>query len=176
MIIRIWQFIEKSCLSSSHSAATLSHARSFLSLFCPASPVGYAAALRGSASLRLRAAAGESLYCYTFTRVLSIPSLGRYRSGQTGQTVNLLAYAFAGSSPARPTIRLAIRVANCSLMVNHEKNFHARRMTLSERSESKSPRNPGNLGHCSSLIRLFLPSSVMRSSERHWYCPKSAVA
>jgi hypothetical protein len=29
--------------------------------------------------------------------------LGRYRSGQPGQTVNLLAYAFAGSNPARPT-------------------------------------------------------------------------
>lgn len=28
---------------------------------------------------------------------------GRYRSGQTGQTVNLLAHAFAGSNPARPT-------------------------------------------------------------------------
>ena len=30
-------------------------------------------------------------------------SKGRYRSGQTGQTVNLLAHAFAGSNPARPT-------------------------------------------------------------------------
>ncbi len=29
--------------------------------------------------------------------------MGRYRSGQPGQTVNLLAYAFAGSNPARPT-------------------------------------------------------------------------
>jgi hypothetical protein len=28
---------------------------------------------------------------------------GGYRSGQTGQTVNLLAYAFAGSNPAPPT-------------------------------------------------------------------------
>ena len=30
--------------------------------------------------------------------------MGRYRSGQTGQTVNLLAHAFAGSNPALPTI------------------------------------------------------------------------
>ena len=30
---------------------------------------------------------------------------GRYRSGQTGQTVNLLAYAFAGSNPALPILR-----------------------------------------------------------------------
>ncbi len=28
---------------------------------------------------------------------------GRYRSGQPGQTVNLLAYAFEGSNPSRPT-------------------------------------------------------------------------
>src|SRR5208283_6018114 len=27
---------------------------------------------------------------------------GRYRSGQTGQTVNLLAYAFSGSNPLLP--------------------------------------------------------------------------
>ena len=29
---------------------------------------------------------------------------GRYRSGQTGQTVNLLAYAFNGSNPFLPTL------------------------------------------------------------------------
>ncbi len=29
-------------------------------------------------------------------------SAGSYRSGQTGQTVNLMAYAFAGSNPALP--------------------------------------------------------------------------
>ena len=29
--------------------------------------------------------------------------LGRYQSGQLGQTVNLLAYAFVGSNPALPT-------------------------------------------------------------------------
>jgi hypothetical protein len=30
---------------------------------------------------------------------------GSYRSGQTGQTVNLMAYAFAGSNPALPNER-----------------------------------------------------------------------
>ncbi len=30
--------------------------------------------------------------------------MGRYPSGQRGQTVNLLAYAYAGSNPALPTI------------------------------------------------------------------------
>jgi hypothetical protein len=37
----------------------------------------------------------------------SIPdngSMGGYRSGQPGQTVNLLAYAFVGSNPTPPTI------------------------------------------------------------------------
>jgi hypothetical protein len=32
---------------------------------------------------------------------------GRYRSGQTGRTVNPLAYAFAGSNPALPTPHFA---------------------------------------------------------------------
>jgi hypothetical protein len=31
------------------------------------------------------------------------PHTGRYRSGQTGQTVNLLSYDFVGSNPALPT-------------------------------------------------------------------------
>ena len=29
--------------------------------------------------------------------------MGRYQSGQMGQTVNLLAYAFGGSNPSLPT-------------------------------------------------------------------------
>ena len=33
---------------------------------------------------------------------------GRYQSGQLGQTVNLLAYAFVGSNPALPTVISAI--------------------------------------------------------------------
>ena len=33
---------------------------------------------------------------------------GRYRSGQTGQTVNLLAQAFVGSNPARPRLNSVI--------------------------------------------------------------------
>ncbi len=33
----------------------------------------------------------------------SVPNVGRYRSGQTGQTVNLLAQAYEGSNPSRPT-------------------------------------------------------------------------
>ena len=33
---------------------------------------------------------------------------GRYQSGQLGQTVNLLAFAFEGSIPSRPTKKLSI--------------------------------------------------------------------
>ena len=32
--------------------------------------------------------------------------LGKYQSGQMGQTVNLLAYAFGGSNPSLPTGRI----------------------------------------------------------------------
>ena len=32
--------------------------------------------------------------------------LGKYQSGQMGQTVNLLAYAFGGSNPSLPTANL----------------------------------------------------------------------
>ena len=34
--------------------------------------------------------------------------LGKYQSGQMGQTVNLLAYAFGGSNPSLPTILAVI--------------------------------------------------------------------
>ncbi len=30
-------------------------------------------------------------------------TMGKYQSGQMGQTVNLLAYAFGGSNPSLPT-------------------------------------------------------------------------
>ena len=33
-------------------------------------------------------------------------SQGEYQSGQMGQTVNLLAYAFGGSNPSSPTAQL----------------------------------------------------------------------
>ena len=32
--------------------------------------------------------------------------MGKYQSGQMGQTVNLLAYAFGGSNPSLPTVVL----------------------------------------------------------------------
>ena len=33
--------------------------------------------------------------------------MGKYQSGQMGQTVNLLAYAFGGSNPSLPTLAIA---------------------------------------------------------------------
>ena len=33
--------------------------------------------------------------------------MGKYQSGQMGQTVNLLAYAFGGSNPSLPTTNAA---------------------------------------------------------------------
>ena len=37
--------------------------------------------------------------------------LGKYQSGQMGQTVNLLAYAFGGSNPSLPTMKSVAEVA-----------------------------------------------------------------
>ena len=34
--------------------------------------------------------------------------MGRFQSGQMGQTVNLLAHAFVGSNPTRPTASLRV--------------------------------------------------------------------
>ncbi len=42
---------------------------------------------------------GAGILC----KSLMVNSLGVYRSGQPGQTVNLLAFAYAGSNPAAPT-------------------------------------------------------------------------
>ena len=37
--------------------------------------------------------------------------MGKYQSGQMGQTVNLLAYAFGGSNPSLPTKKVPVGVA-----------------------------------------------------------------
>ena len=53
---------------------------------------------------------------------------GRYRSGQTGQTVNLLAYAFEGSNPSLPTI---------SCVENHTMTDPS--TTIDEETENSDP-------------------------------------
>ena len=40
--------------------------------------------------------------------------LGKYQSGQMGQTVNLLAYAFGGSNPSLPT-----KIAEVAQLIEH---------------------------------------------------------
>ena len=42
---------------------------------------------------------------------------GKYQSGQMGQTVNLLAYAFGGSNPSPPT---TINLAEIAQLVEHD--------------------------------------------------------
>ena len=46
---------------------------------------------------------------FIFKKIEYIIIMGRYRSGQTGQTVNLLAHAFSGSNPLLPNAGLAQR-------------------------------------------------------------------
>ena len=41
--------------------------------------------------------------------------LGKYQSGQMGQTVNLLAYAFGGSNPSLPT-----KIEEVAQLIEHE--------------------------------------------------------
>ena len=50
-------------------------------------------------------------------------AMGRYQSGQLGQTVNLLAFAFVGSNPALPTgleFFKATKAAGVAQLVEHQ--------------------------------------------------------
>ena len=53
----------------------------------------------------------DQIHVQRARRVATYPPEGRFRSGQTGQTVNLVAKAYAGSNPAPPTSlgRLSVR-------------------------------------------------------------------
>ena len=47
--------------------------------------------------------------------------MGRYQSGQLGQTVNLLAHAFVGSNPALPTFFVFKKmIAEVAQLVEHQ--------------------------------------------------------
>ena len=43
--------------------------------------------------------------------------LGKYQSGQMGQTVNLLAYAFGGSNPSLPTKNQIVIERSCLIFL-----------------------------------------------------------
>ncbi len=47
---------------------------------------------------------------------MGVPAPGRFRSGQTGQTVNLLAYAFSGSNPLLPMFSPSFHVLCARLL------------------------------------------------------------
>ena len=66
--------------------------------------------------------------------------MGRYPSGQRGQTVNLLAYAYAGSNPALPTI-LILRDLSIISSIRNEWLFLLVD-TLGERGVSVGTRSP----------------------------------
>ena len=47
-------------------------------------------------------------------RGINQKQMGKYQSGQMGQTVNLLAYAFGGSNPSLPT-----KIAEVAQLIEH---------------------------------------------------------
>jgi hypothetical protein len=88
---------------------------------------------------------------------------GRYRSGQTGQTVNLLAHAFAGSNPALPILRhLASSAASDFALLNTKSTLPP--LWLRRTSRMASPTSPKQ----STLLALTLAkyALVARLTER----------
>ncbi len=60
--------------------------------------------------------------------------MGKYQSGQMGQTVNLLAYAFGGSNPSLPTINCGSSSVDRALAFQAEgRGFESRLPLLSKR-------------------------------------------
>ena len=49
-------------------------------------------------------------------KLVGLGNTGKYQSGQMGQTVNLLAYAFGGSNPSLPTL---FKVAEVAQLIEH---------------------------------------------------------
>ena len=58
--------------------------------------------------------------------------MGKYQSGQMGQTVNLLAYAFGGSNPSLPTISCGSSSVDRALAFQAEGRGFEPRLPLSE--------------------------------------------
>ena len=65
---------------------------------------------------------------------------GEYQSGQMGQTVNLLAYAFGGSNPSSPTFFYA----EVAQLIEHQPSkLRVASLSLVFRSTESSPKNGG---------------------------------
>ena len=80
--------------------------------------------------------------------------MGRYQSGQLGQTVNLLAHAFGGSNPSLPTFFLYI--AEVAQLVEHQPSkLRVAGSNLAFRS----------LSQCSSGVERFLGKEEVMSSN-----------
>ena len=89
---------------------------------------------------------------------------GRYPSGQRGQTVNLLAYAFGGSNPPLATIvePSCGRVVNGTRVESGDRpRVFGRRVTPRRGNSSAVERQPSKLGVAGS-------NPVSRSSPRAW--------
>ena len=76
--------------------------------------------------------------------------MGGYQSGQMGQTVNLLAFAFGGSNPSPPTQR-----GNSSV---------DRALAFQAGGRGFEPRLPLKLRQCSSGVERFLGKEEVLSS------------
>ena len=83
-------------------------------------------------------------------------NMGKYQSGQMGQTVNLLAYAFGGSNPSLPTTLK--RVCGSSSV--------DRALAFQAGGRGFEPRFPLNLLTCcnSSVVEHFLGKEEVLSS------------
>jgi hypothetical protein len=112
---------------------------------------------------------------------------GRYPSGQRGQTVNLLAYAFGGSNPPLPTIcsdgactdrdvgglsekrAAAVRVASARAIGTAERDIFCGNSSAVERQPSKlgvAGSNPVSRSNCREWRVL--------GSDRRWAGPRHA--
>ena len=78
--------------------------------------------------------------------------MGRYQSGQMGQTVNLLAYAYGGSNPSLPT-----QIAEVAQLVEHQPSkLRVAGSNLVFRSIQRQ---------CSSGVERFLGKEEVESSN-----------
>ena len=64
--------------------------------------------------------------------------MGKYQSGQMGQTVNLLAYAFGGSNPSLPTKNCGSSSVDRALAFQAEGRGFESRLPLLENPESQA--------------------------------------
>ena len=68
--------------------------------------------------------------------------MGKYQSGQMGQTVNLLAYAFGGSNPSLPTKNCGSSSVDRALAFQAEGRGFEPRLPLLERIDNQKVINP----------------------------------